>query len=59
MEPRDIAISQARGRIPIGVALVQHPLAVRGVDWRRRLAPATKVVTRAPGARQVAIGLGI
>ena len=60
MEPRDIAISQARGRIAIGVALVAAPgLAVRGWIGDDASRPATKVVTRALGAREVAIGLGI
>ena len=60
MEPREIALSQARGRIAIGAALVLLPgLAGRGwigEDSGRR---AVKVFTRALGARDMALGLGV
>jgi hypothetical protein len=60
MEPREMAIAHARGRIGIGAALLFAPaLAVRawiGEDSER---PAAKVLTRALGARDIAIGLGI
>ena len=60
MDPRDLARSQARGRVAIGAALVLAPgLAGRmwiGEDAARR---AVKVFTRALGVRDLAIGLGV
>ena len=60
MDPRDLARSQARGRVAIGTALVLAPgLAGRmwiGDDAARR---AVKVFTRALGVRDLAIGLGV
>lgn len=60
MEPRDIAIAQARGRMAVGAAYVLAPrLAGRiwvGRDADRR---GTKVLARAFGARDLALGLGV
>jgi RNA polymerase sigma factor (sigma-70 family) len=57
---RDLALSQARGRIAIGAASILVPgLAGRiwiGRDARR---PAVKVLARAFGARDLALGLGV
>jgi hypothetical protein len=60
MQPRDVALTLARGRMAFGVAFLLAPgLAGRlwiGDDARRR---AVKVLTRALGARDLAIGLGV
>jgi hypothetical protein len=57
---RDLALAHARGRIAVGAAFVLAPgLAGRlwiGNDARRR---AVKVLARAFGARDLAIGLGV
>jgi len=60
MQPRDVAIAQARGRMAVGAAFVLAPgLAGRlwvGADAGR---PAAKVLARAFGARDLALGLGV
>src|SRR5918992_4631825 len=60
MEPRDLAIAQARGRIAVGAAFLVAPsLAGRlwvGGEARR---PGAKVLGRAFGARDLALGLGV
>jgi hypothetical protein len=60
MEPRDAALLHARGRIAVGAAFVLLPgLAGRmwiASDAARR---PVKVLARAFGARDLAIGLGI
>jgi hypothetical protein len=60
MEPRDRALMHARARIAVGAAFVLWPgLAGRmwiGSDAARR---PVKVLARAFGARDLAIGLGI
>ena len=60
MEPRDLAIAQARGRIAVGLAFFVAPsLAGRlwvGGDARR---PGARVLGRAFGARDLALGLGV
>jgi hypothetical protein len=60
MEPRDRALMHARARIAVGAAFVLFPgLAGRmwiGSDAARR---PVKVLARAFGARDLAIGLGI
>lgn len=60
MEPRDAALLHARGRIAVGAAFVLFPgLAGRrwvGADAARR---PVKVLARAFGARDLAIGLGV
>jgi hypothetical protein len=60
MEPRDAALMHARGRIAVGAAFVLFPgLAGRmwiGSDAVRR---PVKVLARAFGVRDLAIGLGI
>jgi hypothetical protein len=59
MEPRELALWHARGRIAVGAAFVLLPgLAGRrwiGSDAARR---PVKVLARAFGARDLAIGLG-
>jgi hypothetical protein len=60
MEPRDLAIAQARGRIAVGLAFLLAPsLAGRlwvGGDAQR---PGARVLGRAFGARDLALGLGV
>jgi hypothetical protein len=60
MEPREAALLHARGRIAVGAAFVLFPsLAGRmwiGSDAGRR---PVKVLARAFGARDLAIGLGV
>jgi hypothetical protein len=60
MEPRELALLHARGRIAVGAAFVLFPaLAGRmwiGSDAARR---PVKVLARAFGARDLAIGLGV
>ena len=60
MEPRDTALLHARARIAVGAAFVLFPgLAGRmwiGADAARR---PVKVLARAFGARDLAIGLGV
>jgi hypothetical protein len=60
MEPRALAIAQARGRIAVGVAFLVAPsLAGRfwvGSEARR---PGARVLGRAFGARDLALGLGV
>ncbi|HEX6582598.1 MAG TPA: hypothetical protein VF056_03275 [Thermoleophilaceae bacterium] len=60
MEPREVALLHARGRIAVGAAFVLFPgLAGRmwiGSNAARR---PVKVLARAFGARDLAIGLGI
>src|SRR4051794_3379514 len=59
MEARELALSQARGRIAVGAALVLFP-GWGGRRWIGEAAgdPAVKLVTRALGVRDLAIGLG-
>jgi hypothetical protein len=60
VEPRDIALSHARSRMVVGAALVLVPgRAARswiGADADR---PAVKVLARALGVRDAALGLGV
>jgi hypothetical protein len=60
VEPRDLAILQARGRIAVGAAFLVAPsLAGRlwvGADAER---PGARVLGRAFGARDLALGLGV
>src|ERR671922_2332248 len=60
MKPSDVALSLARGRIAFGVAFLLLP-GVAGRLWIGDDAerPAVKVLTRALGARDLAIGLGV
>jgi hypothetical protein len=57
VDPRDLAIAQARGRMAFGAAFLAAPgLAARawvGDDARR---PGAKVLCRALGARDLALG---
>ena len=55
-----MAIAQARGRMAFGVAFLLAPgLAARGWVGDDATRPSVKVITRALGARDLAIGLGI
>jgi hypothetical protein len=60
MQPRDLALAQARGRMLVGAAFVLAPgLAGRlwiGGDASRR---SVKVLARAFGVRDLALGLGV
>ncbi|HEX2234438.1 MAG TPA: hypothetical protein VHG69_13855 [Thermoleophilaceae bacterium] len=60
MEPRDLAIAQARGRIAVGLAFLVSPsLAGRlwvGGEARRA---GARVLGRAFGVRDLALGLGV
>jgi hypothetical protein len=59
MNPRELALSQARGRIAVGAALVLVPGFARlwiGPDARR---PAVKLLARALGVPDLALGLGV
>lgn len=60
MEPREIAIAQARGRIVVGVAFVLAP-GLAGRTWVGRDArrASAKVLSRAFGVRDLALGLGV
>jgi hypothetical protein len=59
VQARDTALSQARGRMAVGVALMVAP-GFAGGRWIGDQAghPAVKVVTRALGVRDFALGLG-
>jgi len=59
VEARDLALSNARGRMAIGAALVLAP-RLAGPMWIGRDADsrAVKVLARGLGARDVALGLG-
>ena len=59
MEPRDIALSNARGRMAIGAALIVAP-RLAGPMWIGGEADsrAVKVLARGLGARDLALGLG-
>jgi hypothetical protein len=60
MEPRDLALAHARGRMLVGAAFVLAPgLAGRlwiGADSAER---SVKVLARAFGVRDLALGLGV
>jgi hypothetical protein len=60
VSPRDIAIAQARGRVALGACALLAP-GTTGRSWIGRDArrPAVKVLARALGARDVALGLGV
>jgi hypothetical protein len=60
MEPREMAIAQARGRIAVGVAFFLAP-GLAGRTWVGRDAarPSAKLLARAFGARDLALGLGV
>jgi hypothetical protein len=59
MEPRDMAIAQARGRMAFGAAFLAAPgLAARGWVGDDATRPGTRVISRAMGARDLALGLG-
>jgi hypothetical protein len=59
VEARGIALSQARGRMVVGAALVFAP-GWAGGRWIGEPAaqPAVKLITRALGVRDFALGLG-
>jgi hypothetical protein len=59
VEARDLALVNARGRLAVGLALVAAP-RLAGPMWIGEDAdrPAVKVLARAFGARDIALGLG-
>jgi hypothetical protein len=60
VDPRDLALAQARGRIAVGVAMLLAPgLAARAWIGEEAASPAVKVLARAFGARDLALGLGV
>jgi hypothetical protein len=60
MEPREMAIAQARGRIAVGAAFLLAP-GLAGRTWVGEDAarPSAKLLSRAFGARDLALGLGV
>jgi hypothetical protein len=60
MEPREMAIAQARGRIALGAAFLLAP-GLAGRTWVGEDAarPSAKLLSRAFGARDLALGLGV
>jgi hypothetical protein len=60
VQARDLALSQARGRIAFGAAFLLAP-GLTGRLWIGPVATrrAVKVFTRALGARDVALGIGV
>ena len=60
MEPRDLALAHARGRMLVGAAFVLAPSLARrlwiGGDAAQR---SVKVLARAFGVRDLALGLGV
>jgi hypothetical protein len=60
MEPRDLALAHARGRMLVGAAFVLAP-GLAGRLWIGRDAAqrSVKVLARAFGARDLALGLGV
>ena len=55
-----MAIAQARGRMAFGMAFLLAPgLAARGWVGDDATRPSVKVITRALGARDLALGLGV
>jgi len=60
MEPRDIAIALARGRMALGaVALIAPGLAARSMFGGEGSRPAAKLFARMIGGRDLALGLGV
>jgi hypothetical protein len=60
VEARDIALMQARGRIAFGAGFLLAPGPTgRGWIGDDATSPAVKVLTRALGIRDLALGLGV
>jgi hypothetical protein len=60
VEPRDLAIALARGRIALGAAALAAPgLAGRAMFGRDGSRPGMKVLARMLGARDTVLGLGV
>jgi hypothetical protein len=59
MEPREVAVSLARGRIALGVAALVAPGAAARALFGRRAGPGTAALTRMLGGRDLALGLGV
>jgi hypothetical protein len=60
VEPRDIALAQARGRMAFGIAFLIAPgLAGRLWVGRDAARPGSRVLARAFGVRDLALGLGV
>jgi peptide-methionine (R)-S-oxide reductase len=60
VDPRELAIAQARARIAVGITMLLAP-ALAGRVWLGREAarPATKLIIRGFGGRDLALGLGV
>jgi hypothetical protein len=60
VDPRDLAIGQARGRIAFGIAFLLAPgLAGRAWVGSDAARPGSRVLARAFGVRDLALGLGV
>ena len=60
MDPRDMALALARGRIALGAAALAAPgLAGRLMFGRDGSRPGTRLLARMVGGRDVALGLGV
>jgi len=60
MEPRDLAVSLARGRIAFGVVSLLAPgLVARTMTGAQRSNGGTRLFLRMVGARDLGIGLGL
>lgn len=60
MEPRDVAVALARGRIAFGAAALAAPGLVSHVMFGRDGSrPGTRLLARMVGGRDVALGLGV
>lgn len=60
MEPRDIAVAIARGRIALGAAALAAPgLAGRAMLGRDGSRPGAQLFARMIGGRDIALGLGV
>jgi hypothetical protein len=59
VDARDLALLNARGRMAIGASLVLAPRLI-GPMWIGDAGdPVVKMMSRAPGARDLALGLGL
>jgi hypothetical protein len=60
MEPREIAIAMARGRIALGVSALAAPgVACRAMFGREGSRPGMRAFARMLGGRDAALGLGV
>jgi len=59
MEPRDIAVALARGRIALGIAALAAPSAGARAMFGRGAGRGTAALIRMLGGRDLALGLGV